>query len=82
VRNPSWSLNARRTKVAAPPVSGIAAVPSAYESATIRKSSPTPSRTHGVKPSASSATTPRAKKSDDAISPKATAASEGVSRTR
>jgi hypothetical protein len=35
----------------------------------MRKSTPTPSRTHGVKPSAPSATTPRAKKSDDAISP-------------
>src|SRR4029079_777482 len=46
------------------------------------KSAPTRSRTHGVKPSASSATTPSAKKSDEAISPYATAASDGVSRTR
>src|SRR5436190_21853259 len=82
VRNPSWSLNALRTKVAAPPVSGRAVVPSAYERATSRKSTPTPSRIHGVKPSASRATTPRAKKSDEAISPYATAAREGVSRTR
>ena len=34
VTNPARSLNARRTNVAAPPVSGIAAVPSAYESET------------------------------------------------
>src|SRR5262245_7035181 len=45
-------------------------------------SDPTASRTHGVSPSASSATMPSAKKSDEAISPKATPASEGVSRTR
>jgi hypothetical protein len=82
VRKPSWSLNARLTNVAAPPVSGRAAVPSAYESATTRNSTPTASKTQGVKPSASSATTPSAKKSEEAISPKATAASEGVSRTR
>ena len=37
---PARSLNARRMNVAAPPVSGIAAVPSAYESETTRKSSP------------------------------------------
>ena len=36
---PARSLSARRTNVAAPPVSGSAAVPSAYESETIRKSS-------------------------------------------
>ena len=32
--NPTRSLNARRVNVSAPPVSGIAAVPSAYDSAT------------------------------------------------
>jgi hypothetical protein len=52
VRKPRTSLYARRTKVAAPPVSGIAAVPSAYESETIRKKIPAPSRTTGVRPSA------------------------------
>jgi hypothetical protein len=53
-------LIALRTKVAAPPGSGIAAVPSAYERATTTKSSPTPSSTHGVKPRAFRATIPSA----------------------
>src|SRR4029450_5891150 len=75
-------VTARRTRVAGPPVSGSAAVPSAYESATRTNSDPTASRTHGVSPSASSATMPSAKKSDEAISPYATAASEGVAMTR
>jgi hypothetical protein len=59
--NPAGSLKARRTKVAAPPVSGNAAVPSAYEAETRRKRAPTPRSTHGVAPSAYSATTPSAK---------------------
>jgi len=42
---PNTSLKARRTKVAAPPVSGIAAVPSAYDRATSRKNAPATSRT-------------------------------------
>ena len=40
MRKPKTSLYARRTNVAAPPVSGSAAVPSAYESETIRKKMP------------------------------------------
>ena len=40
VTNPARSLNARRTNVAAPPVSGIAAVPSAYESETRTNTAP------------------------------------------
>ena len=61
MRNPARSLNATRTKVAAPPVSWIAAVPSAYDSATIRKSAPTIPRIAGVNPSACSAMIPSAK---------------------
>src|SRR5229473_2237298 len=58
---PARSLNATRTKVAAPPVSRIEAVPSAYESATTIKSSPTMPSTTGVNPSACSAMMPSAK---------------------
>ena len=58
---PTRSLNAIRVSVAAPPVSGIDAVPSAYDSDTSRKSAPITSRTQGVKPSACSATIPSAK---------------------
>jgi hypothetical protein len=58
---PARSFIERRTKVAAPPVSGSADVASAYESATSRKRRPTPRRTSGVKPSACRAMTPRAK---------------------
>ena len=58
---PARSLSARRTNVAAPPVSGNAAVPSAYEKETIRKSTPAASSTIGVKPSAWAASTPSAK---------------------
>jgi hypothetical protein len=54
-------LKARRASIAAPPVSGIAAVPSAYESETSMNSAPTPSSTHGVSPSAKRATMPSAK---------------------
>ena len=43
--------------------------PLAYERATSRKSTPTNRSTHGVKPSAKSAMMPRAKKSEEAISP-------------
>ena len=43
------------------PVSGIAAVPSAYESETTRKRMPVTSRTTGVSPSAWAATMPSAK---------------------
>jgi hypothetical protein len=59
--NPLRSFIARRTNVAAPPVSGSAAVPSAYESETMRNRPPTASRMSGVKPSAYAASTPRAK---------------------
>ena len=69
VTNPARSLNARLTKVAAPPVSGIAAVPSAYESDTRTNTAPVTSRTRGVRPSAATATMPSAMYSDDAISP-------------
>ena len=55
------SLNARRASIAAPPVSGIAAVPSAYERATSMNSAPTPNSTQGVSPSAKNAITPSAK---------------------
>ena len=44
---PSGSLNARRTSVAAPPVSGIAVVPSAYESETRTNRRPVSSRIDG-----------------------------------
>ena len=60
VTKPATSLNARRTKVAAPPVSGSAAVPSAYESDTMRNSTPVSSSTSGVSPSAWAATIPSA----------------------
>ena len=50
MRKPAKSLNATRTKVAAPPVSRIAAVPSAYERATTRKSSPTDAEHRGRHP--------------------------------
>ena len=82
VTNPARSLNARRTKVAAPPVSGRAAVPSAYESETRTNTAPATRRTSGVKPSAVAATIPSAMYSDEAISPYATAKSDGASRTR
>jgi hypothetical protein len=58
---PHRSLKAIRTNVAAPPVSRIAAVPSAYESETSRKSRPAASRTAGANPRACSAMIPRAK---------------------
>ncbi len=58
---PQRSLNAIRTKVAAPPVSRIAAVPSAYDMATTMKRMPVASRTSGVNPSAWRAMIPRAK---------------------
>jgi hypothetical protein len=61
VRKPARSLNATRTNVAAPPVSRIVVVPSAYESVTIRKRSPIAPRTAGVRPSAWRATIPSAK---------------------
>ena len=61
MRKPIGSLNARRASIAAPPVSGIAAVPSAYESETSMKIAPATSSTHGVSPSANSATIPSAK---------------------
>ncbi len=69
VRNPARSFDARRTKVAAPPASGMAAVPSAYESETTKKSSPVSRSTSGVSPSAAAATIPSAMYSEDAISP-------------
>ena len=59
--NPARSFPARRTNVAAPPVSGSDEVASAYESATSRKTMPTPSSTSGVKPTAWSAMIPSAK---------------------
>ena len=55
---PARSLKARRTNVSAPPVSGIAAVPSAYESETSRKTAPDSRSTSGVSPSATEATMP------------------------
>jgi len=58
---PQKSLKAMRTKVAAPPVSRIAAVPSAYDSETTMKRRPAASRTAGAKPNACSAMIPRAK---------------------
>jgi hypothetical protein len=58
---PTRSLKAIRVKVAAPPVSGIDEVPSAYESATIMKRAPMTSSTQGVSPSACRAMIPRAK---------------------
>jgi hypothetical protein len=61
VTNPQKSLNAIRTKVAAPPVSRIAAVPSAYDSETTMKSRPAASSTAGAKPKACRAMIPRAK---------------------
>jgi len=69
VTKPARSLNARRTKVAAPPASGRAAVPSAYESETTRKIAPVTTSTSGVRPSAAAATIPSAMYADDAISP-------------
>jgi hypothetical protein len=50
-----------RTKVAAPPVSRMAAVPSAYESETTRNRRPVASRTAGVKPRARRVMIPSAK---------------------
>ncbi len=73
---PAGSLNARRTKSAAPPTFGIAVVPSAYESDTITKIAPAISSTHGVNPAAYAATIPSAKKIDEPISPYATEAIE------
>jgi hypothetical protein len=61
VTKPQKSLKAIRTKVAAPPVSRIAAVPSAYESETTRKRRPVASRTAGVSPRARSVMMPSAK---------------------
>jgi hypothetical protein len=58
---PQRSLKAILTKVAAPPVSRIAAVPSAYESETSMKSAPATSRIAGVNPSAWNAMIPSAK---------------------
>jgi hypothetical protein len=59
--NPARSLKATRTNVAAPPDSPIVVVPSAYDSVTIRKRTPTTARTAGVSPSACRATMPSAK---------------------
>jgi hypothetical protein len=58
---PARSFAARRTNVAAPPVSGSAEVASAYDSETSRNRRPAKSRTSGVKPTACSAMTPSAK---------------------
>jgi len=60
VMKPARSLNALRTNVAAPPVSGSAAVPSAYEVETTKKRTPVSSRTSGVRPRAEAATIPSA----------------------
>ena len=58
---PARSLKARRTNVAAPPVSGSAAVPSAYESGDEQEEQADASSTSGVNPSACSAMMPSAK---------------------
>ncbi len=54
------SLNARRVKLEAPPASGMAAVASEYDQAVAMKRQPVMTKTAGVRPSAATATTPRA----------------------
>jgi len=60
VTKPARSLNARRTNVAAPPVSGNAVVPSAYDSETRTNTPPATRSTSGVSPRATPATMPSA----------------------